>query len=288
MVKEKTPNSSQTLLKEEGLTTLDTQTMRGLVEAIRRIEGPDWTDKLDSGHLTIIDAGIVHDMLSQIQDKELVNNCGEHLTTLAREDIREILKRIQDSEAPTQDEIKWSRKVAARSYAQVLFNSALDAKQSDGVLCDLDKAVRLSQSADALAFLQDPEVRFEDKTKFLEDELGNAQSLVMKLTYDLLSKKKLDLLVHILDEYRRLAWGHDFVVRAEITTAIPLDEDDTERIGERLGQLIGRKVMLEPKVDPSIVGGFVLKVGSQKIDASLRRKLATLRHDLRRRIFYPK
>ena len=290
MVNKKRDSTGQDLKGESGLTTMTTEAMRGLVETIQRIEGPDWTDKLDSGHLTILDAGIVHDMLDQIQDKELGLIAEEHMTTLAPEDVRQILKRIQEGNAyaPASDEIRWSRKVAARPYAQALFDAALDARQQEGLAADLDKSAQLSQSADTLAFLQDPEVRFEDKTRFLEQELGQLQPLVVKLVYDLLSKKKLDLLADILDVYKRLTWGHDLVVRADITTAVPLDEEDKQRIGERLGELIGRKVIVEPRVDPGIVGGFIIKVGSQKIDASLRRELTTLRDDLRRQRFQPK
>lgn len=60
---------------------------------------------------------------------------------------------------------------------------------------------------------------------------------------------------------------------AEVTSAVPLEQDDQQSIASRLGQILGKSIVLESKVDPSLLGGFVAKIGNYRIDMSLKTKL---------------
>jgi F-type H+-transporting ATPase subunit delta len=69
-------------------------------------------------------------------------------------------------------------------------------------------------------------------------------------------------------------------VRAEVTTAVPLAQDLASRLEHRLAEVTGRRVSMTTKVDPSIIGGVVTKIGSTVYDGSLARQLATIRRKL--------
>ena len=69
-------------------------------------------------------------------------------------------------------------------------------------------------------------------------------------------------------------------LHAEVVTALPLDDEDKEWLSNQFGQMMGCKVIIDAKVDPSIVGGFKAKIGDTLIDGSLRSKLEALRKDL--------
>ena len=83
----------------------------------------------------------------------------------------------------------------------------------------------------------------------------------------------------IADEYQRLVdnyRGIEGAEVAEVTTAIPLDDEDKLKLAQRLTSLVGKPVVLKPKVDPSLMGGLIIRVGDKLIDGSIRSKLLSL------------
>jgi F-type H+-transporting ATPase subunit delta len=107
--------------------------------------------------------------------------------------------------------------------------------------------------------------------------------LVIKLVLLLATKGKLAALDDIAEEYQMLVdnyRGIEGTAIAEVTTAVPLDEDYQLKIAQRITEIIGKPVLLRPKVDPAILGGIIIRVGDKLIDGSIRSKLAALRKDL--------
>jgi len=86
----------------------------------------------------------------------------------------------------------------------------------------------------------------------------------------------------IANEYQRLLDSHRGIEQAEVTTAIPLDDEDKLKLEERLGAAIGKKVVLKPEVDSSLLGGIVAKIGDKLLDGSTRSKLVALNRELGR------
>jgi len=75
--------------------------------------------------------------------------------------------------------------------------------------------------------------------------------------------------------------GHaQTALHAEVVTALPLDGEDKEWLSRQLEEIVGHKVMIDAKVDPSIIGGFKAKIGDMLIDGSIRSKLEALRKSL--------
>lgn len=262
-------------------SAMSSAVLRGLLDTIKGIESPDWTDKVGDGALTILHPEIVHDMLDQIQAKELsaAGVSGERLAIMDSDRMQDILKRVKEGEggSGSADEAVWSRRMLARPYARALFEAALKGKQLDRAESDLQKVADVCLSEETMPYLEDPEVRFEDRSRLLTEETRDLHQAVMDLVYRLMDQQQLRLLPDILDEYRHLRMGRNAVIRAEIITAIPLDEEDLQRIGGRLSRLVGKKIFLEPRVDPEIIGGFIIKLGSTKMDASIRSRLTAMR-----------
>ncbi len=78
-------------------------------------------------------------------------------------------------------------------------------------------------------------------------------------------------------EYERLWDEENKLLPVEVTSAIDLDEATVKSIGDRIGEQTGQRVELTSKVDPSILGGIVLRVGNQILDASIKHRLDQLR-----------
>ena len=84
----------------------------------------------------------------------------------------------------------------------------------------------------------------------------------------------------IVDEYQRRLDSHCGIERAEVTTAIPLDDEDKRKLEAHLGGMVSKKVVLEPEVDSSVVGGFIARIGGKLLDGSTRSKLEALKREL--------
>jgi len=173
-----------------------------------------------------------------------------------------------------------ARRIYAKRYAQAVFAIALEAGESDKWHSDLSKIVSLSEDATLAAWLESPKVNFNDKAKLLSELLAEINPLALNLVYLLVTKGRLGIISDIADEYQRLFDSYRGIGQAEVTTAIPLDEADKLKLVERLGAVVDKKVVIKPKVDSSIIGGIVARIGDKLLDASTRSKLKALRAEL--------
>ena len=170
--------------------------------------------------------------------------------------------------------------VYARRYSQAVFRIALDSKELNRWQSDLRRIASLVKDVALLALLENPEVRFDDKAKVLSERLGDINPLALKLVSELVAKGRLAVISDIADEYQRLLdnyRGIEGAEVAEVTTAIPLDDEDRLRLAQRLTSIVGKPVVLKPKVDSSLIGGIIIRVGDKLIDGSIRSKLVALR-----------
>ena len=173
-----------------------------------------------------------------------------------------------------------ARKISVGRYAQAMFDLDLEKEQLDSWQSDMEKVARLGQEATIAAYLRNPKVHFEDKARLLAERLTDIDPLVLNLVYLLLTKGRLDMLADIADEYQRLCDSHRGIEQAEVTTAVPLDDGAKLKLSQYLGDIVGKKVVLKLKIDPSIIGGFVARVTGKLIDGSTRGKLAALKKEM--------
>lgn len=173
-----------------------------------------------------------------------------------------------------------AKKGYARRYSQAVFKIALENKELDRWQTDLDKIVSLSEDATFVAFLESPKFRFDEKAKLLSERLGNINPLALNLVYLLVARGRFSMVGDIADGYQRLADSYHGIEPAEVTTAVSLDNEDKRRLSKYLGDIVGKKIVLKPEVDSSLVGGIVARVGGKLLDGSTRSKLEALKREL--------
>jgi F-type H+-transporting ATPase subunit delta len=167
----------------------------------------------------------------------------------------------------------------AGRYASALFELARDERQIDSVAQSLRLVHDTLQASPELhALTNSPLVGREDAGKALA-----ATAAALKLdpiTTNFLGviarNGRLRQLPDIIRLFGRLAAEHRGETTAEVTSARPLDDDQIAALRASLGQRAGRDITVDARVDPSILGGIVVRLGSQMIDASIRTKLNTL------------
>ena len=174
--------------------------------------------------------------------------------------------------------------VGAR-YAQALFDLATDQKQVAAVEADLNSLkAALADSKDLRTLLGSPTFGADDKAKGLAGIAATA-------TFNATTKKFLGLLAAngraaalpaVITGFAKLSANARGAVFAEVTTAVALSAAQEKGVAAALRQSLGKDPEITTRVDPAILGGIKVKVGSRLFDASLRSKLDSLKFALKR------
>jgi F-type H+-transporting ATPase subunit delta len=169
---------------------------------------------------------------------------------------------------------------AAARYAQAVFELAKDAKQLDAVEQDfLRFGAAWRESADLRAAARSPLIEPNVKAQALTavaEKLGLSDLGRKTIGVAALNRRASDL-PGIASAYRALVARERGARQVEIVSARALREDEKAAIVESLGKQLGAKVEAETSVDESLIGGFVVRVGSRQFDASVKAKLDALR-----------
>ena len=167
----------------------------------------------------------------------------------------------------------------AGRYALALFELARDQKQLETVGASLS-AVRqaLAESADFRELTTSPLVGRDEAVRAAEATAGalKVDPLTANFLGVLAQNRRLSQLGNVIRAFNLLAARHRGEITAEVTSARPLDDEQVEAIKQNLRARMGRDIAVEMNVDPAILGGLVVKIGSQRIDGSIRTKLNTL------------
>ena len=167
----------------------------------------------------------------------------------------------------------------AGRYASALFDLARDQRQIESVGNSLDALGQaLLDSKDFAELVSSPLVSREEAGKAfssLAPELG-IDPITANFLGVLARNGRKNELRNVIRAYRRLASEHRGETTAEVVTARPLDDDQLAALKTQLRARAGRDVAIDATVDPNILGGIVVKLGSQQIDASIRTKLNRL------------
>jgi F-type H+-transporting ATPase subunit delta len=169
---------------------------------------------------------------------------------------------------------------SGKRYAQAAFELALEKNELESWQEGLKKIAELTIHEALMAFLQSPRFPFEVKKELLKKQFGEIHPLAFNLALLLVNKNSLRLGSDILLQYIALLDTHRGVDRAKVTSAVPLSNEDRETISSRLEKVVERKVIIDDKVDSSIIGGFIARIGDMLIDGSIRQKLESLKKNL--------
>jgi F-type H+-transporting ATPase subunit delta len=167
-----------------------------------------------------------------------------------------------------------------KRYAQAVFEIALESNKLKEWQSNLAKIAKLVEDDEFISLAENPKVPFDMKTKLVQEKLGKTEPMVLNLVYLLISKGKLKTANLISEEYDRLLNEHYGIKSAEVTTAIPLDNVEKEKLSQNLETLIGKKVSMQVQVDPDILGGFIARIDDSLIDGSIRSRLEMLKQRL--------
>jgi F-type H+-transporting ATPase subunit delta len=168
----------------------------------------------------------------------------------------------------------------AGRYANAVFELAQDQKAVDAVSADLASLRRAVDSSPDLARLvRSPVFGAEDQARALKailEKMG-AHPLTIKFVLLLAQKRRLFAFNQIATAYEHLVAKSRGETEAEVTSARHLNDDEIADLKSALKAKLGKEPRLHSRIDPTLLGGLVVKVGSRMIDSSLRTKLDGLR-----------
>jgi F-type H+-transporting ATPase subunit delta len=171
----------------------------------------------------------------------------------------------------------------ARTYAEALLNAAQKQNRADEVLDELDSLVNDLFRKDPYleTFLSSSAVGRDKKKGMIELVFGTrASAAFTNFLLVLNNHDRLGLLRAILIEAREIHEDRTGKVRVQVHSAVPLADDQRERLLKQLRDSLKREPVLHAQVDPSLLGGIVVRVGDWVYDASVRTRLDILRNQL--------
>jgi F-type H+-transporting ATPase subunit delta len=168
----------------------------------------------------------------------------------------------------------------ARRYAEAAFDVAKADGRMDQWLQQLGNAEDTYSRDVVRLYFDDPNVAREEKVATLPRIFPGLSDHVLNLLRVLTTKHRMQLLPGIRAEFEHLVREARGVLEAEVTVARPITQGEQQDILQRLRTLTGKDVQIEVKVDSSILGGVVVRIGDQVIDASVAGRLDRLRQEL--------
>jgi F-type H+-transporting ATPase subunit delta len=166
-------------------------------------------------------------------------------------------------------------------YARALFDAALEDDKLEPVREQLAQVVAAEAEVPELReLLRNPQLDPRARAAAIKDLVADGEELLRNFLLVLVDKGRTGQLEEIAREFERLVARHEGIVHAELTTAIELSDEEASDLLARIEESTGRKVEATRKVDPGLIGGIVLQIGSHRLDASVRGRIERLRREL--------
>jgi F-type H+-transporting ATPase subunit delta len=166
----------------------------------------------------------------------------------------------------------------AQVYARSLFEVAKEHGLLDTIHDQLGQfADALNDNREVAIFFFSPYFQTSEKKAGLERMISGAEPIFMNFLEALLERHRMPAIFRIRGAYEQMWEEENRLLPVQVTSAVELDEQTVNSIGERIGQQTGRKIELSSEVDDGIIGGIVLRVGNVILDASIRNRLEQLR-----------
>jgi F-type H+-transporting ATPase subunit delta len=170
--------------------------------------------------------------------------------------------------------------LVARRYARALLELGVEQGDLDRIVDEMDAlAAAWETSADLRNAIENPLVAHPAKKAVVSeiaDQIG-ATATVRHVVQLLVDRRRTRALPYVASMLRELADARKGVVRAEVTTAAPLNDAFYARLQAQLEKMTARRVVIDRRVDPALIAGVVTRIGDRIIDGSLRTRLQSLR-----------
>lgn len=171
-------------------------------------------------------------------------------------------------------------RVSGKRYAEALFQLATENGQLDQWAEDLSLVAEVFQDDDFSTLLKHADVPAADKLRATASVLAGINPLVRNMVDLLVSKGLVVAIPGVQQGYSELLDQHLGRQRVEVTTAVPLEDPERERIASFVAGLVNREIVTTPRVDESILGGVVIQIGDRLLDGSTQAKLTAMRNQL--------
>ncbi len=172
------------------------------------------------------------------------------------------------------------RRPSSKRYALAIFQIALEQGEIERWQSDLQALDEALQEREFASFLGMPKVRLDQKMSVIREAFPEMNPLAQNLLGLLVARGVVDTLPSIRESYGDLLDQHRGLERASVVSAVPLGDEQRERLAQSLRELMGKEIELTATVDPSIVAGMVARVGDRLIDGSARTRLQNLKKSL--------
>jgi ATP synthase F1 delta subunit len=143
-----------------------------------------------------------------------------------------------------------------------------------------DFAAAVSDVPELRSALRNPELDPATKAELVDALIGGADQLVRNFLRLTAEKGRIADIEDIAREFDRLMAVEERRLNVELTTALQLSDDDARGLARQIEAASGRKIEISRKVDPALIGGLILQIGSSRVDASVRGRIERLRREL--------
>ncbi|MES2587574.1 MAG: ATP synthase F1 subunit delta [Bacteroidota bacterium] len=172
---------------------------------------------------------------------------------------------------------------SASRYAKALLELAIENNKIDSVLADMQEVVRAnSETKEFQLFLDSPIINSDKKISVINEIFGQFDELSSSFVTLIAKNKREGALVQIADSFISQVKTHLGIVPVTLVSAQKLDEATKKAIITKLEKSVEGKLEIDEKIDTSLIGGFVIKMGDTQIDASVSNKLRNLQTSLTR------
>ena len=170
---------------------------------------------------------------------------------------------------------------AAIRYAKAILEIADSKKVASEVSADMALiSSTINTNAELNSFIQSPTINVEQKENALLEVFANANAVTKSLFHLLMENKRFEILDAIAVEYNKLFDIMNGVEVAKVTTAIAMDAALEAKVSAKIATISDKKITIENTIDPSIIGGFILRIGDKQYNGSVANRLQVLKREL--------
>jgi len=170
---------------------------------------------------------------------------------------------------------------AAIRYAKAILEISESKKVATQVAADMALiTATINTNAELNTFIQSPTINVDQKESALLEVFANANAVTKSLFHLLKENKRFEIIDAIALEYNKLFDIMNGVEVAKVTTAIAMDAALEAKVSAKIATFSNKKITIENTIDPSIIGGFILRIGDKQYNASVANRLQVLKREL--------
>ncbi len=196
-------------------------------------------------------------------------------------DTNDNRRLVEEFVSASQKGIVMLKGAIGRRYAEAIFDIAKKQNTVDRTLEDVQEIARLFSHRKLAYLLNEPKIPVQRKETAIRQALASrVLPTSLNLALLVVQRELVEVMPNIARELEQLVLNYKNQAVAEVTTAMPMDQQQQNEVRQALEQRTGKTILMQTKVSPDILGGVVARVGDQVIDGSVRHRLAVLRQQL--------